>query len=116
MLKTKLQHIETEEEYSELLKHNDKVMLCCGRMGSMCIPVYAVMKNLEDQYTDVAFRDMDFDIPAAHVIRRLPECSTFRGLPFTVYYKKGEVVAATTSIQNEGQIRAILDKAFEEPK
>lgn len=112
MLRTELQHIETEEEYSELLKLNDNVMICCGRMGPMCIPVYAIMKKLEGEYAHVAFRDMDFDTPVARVIRGLPECSFFRGLPFTVYFKKGEVVAATTSIQGENQIREILDREF----
>jgi thioredoxin 1 len=34
------------------------------------------------------------------------------GLPFTVYYKNGELVAATSSIQNRDQITTILDKEF----
>jgi len=34
------------------------------------------------------------------------------GLPFTVYFKNGKVVAATSSIQNKDQVMAILDKAF----
>ncbi|MBN2080119.1 MAG: thioredoxin family protein [Spirochaetes bacterium] len=112
MLRTKLQHIETEEEYRDLLRQHPRVILCCGRMGPMCIPVYLIMQKLEDHYPDVAFRDMDFDIPAADLIRRLPECAGFMGLPFTVYYHNGRVVAATTSIQDEDQIRTILDREF----
>ena len=77
-------------------------MVCCGRMGPMCIPVYGVMEELEDEYKHVAFRDMPFDSPEAAVIRGLPECSSFRGLPFTVYYKNGKVVKATSSIQTQG--------------
>jgi thioredoxin 1 len=34
------------------------------------------------------------------------------GLPFTVYYKNGKVVAATSSIQSQEQITEILDKVF----
>jgi len=34
------------------------------------------------------------------------------GLPFTVYFKNGKAVAATTSIQSSEQVRAILDREF----
>ena len=87
-------------------------MICCGRMGPMCIPVYVAMEKLQSQYPHVAFRDVDFDIPAANFIRNLPECASFMGLPFTVYFKKGNVVAATTSIQDRDQIVHILDQEF----
>ncbi|MBN1410361.1 MAG: thioredoxin, partial [Spirochaetales bacterium] len=90
MLATKLKHLETEEDITQTLKDNENVMVCCGRMGPMCIPVYRVMELLEKQYTAVAFRDIEFDIPAASLIRSLPECASFRGLPFTVYYKQGK--------------------------
>ncbi len=52
---------------------------------------------------------MEFDHPVATVIRNLPECRGFMGLPFTVYYKNGKVVKATTGIQNREQITEILD-------
>ncbi len=112
MLKTNLKHMEANEETQTLLKENDNVMICCGRMGPMCIPVYGVMEQLEGEYPHVAFRDMDFDIPAAAFIQNLPECASFMGLPFTVYFRKGQVVKATTSIQNREQITAILDAVF----
>ncbi len=38
--------------------------------------------------TYVVFGSMAFDNPEAYVIRELPECATFRGLPFVVYYEK----------------------------
>ena len=79
----------------------------------MCVPVYGAMENLEKKYLHVQFRDMDFDIPDASCIKNLPECSSFRGLPFTVYFKDGKVVKATTSIQNKKQITDILDSVFE---
>lgn len=83
-------------------------MVCCGRMGPMCIPVYGAMKELETKYTDVQFYDMEFDHPEAAVIRNLPECRGFMGLPFTVYYKNGKVVHATGSIQNKEEIESVL--------
>jgi len=64
MLKTNLKHLETEEKVREVLENNQNVMICCGRMGPMCIPVYAIMESLESNYPDVAFRDQDFDGPS----------------------------------------------------
>ena len=112
MLSTNLKHIETEQELKEALENNENVMVCCGRMGPMCIPVYGIMGELERTYPHVAFCDQDFDIPAAGFIKSLPECTSFMGLPFTVYFKNGKVVAATTSIQNKDQIIEILDTKF----
>jgi thioredoxin 1 len=79
----------------------------------MCIPVYDVMEELQSRYPHVHFCDMDFDGPAADIIRGLPQTQLFMGLPFTIYYHRGEVVAATTSIQNEEEITLILDSKFE---
>ena len=115
MLNTNLKHLETEQDVKVVLKNNENVMICCGRMGPMCIPVYGIMEELEKNYAHVAFRDQDFDIPAASFIKDLPECATFTGLPFTVYFKKGKVVAATTSIQRKNQATEILDKEFGRP-
>ena len=112
MLQTNLKHLETDEETREALKNNENVVICCGRMGPMCTPVYAVLSQLESQYPHVRFYDQDFDIPAAGFIRRLSECASFMGLPFTVYFKNSKGVAATASIQNEGQITQILDREF----
>jgi len=44
------------------------------------------------------------------VIRNAPECSSFMGLPFTVYYKNGKLVKATSSIQSKAQITSILNE------
>ncbi len=112
MLMTNLKHLETEEDIQELIGNNENVMICCGRMGQMCIPVYGIMMDLEKKYPHVEFRDMEFDIPDARFIRELPQCSTFRGLPFTVYFKHGKVVEATASIQTNENIVSILDREF----
>lgn len=112
MLDTNLQHIDSEENFKQLINDNENVMVCCGRMGPMCIPVYGVMEDVKSEYTHVEFRDLEFDATHAHVIRSLPECRNFRGLPFTVYFKNGKVAAATSSIQTEEQIRNILDSKF----
>jgi len=87
-------------------------MVICGRMGPMCIPVYGIAEELESKYSHVRFFDMEFDNPESNVIRNLPEVRGFMGIPFTVYYKNGKVVKATSSIQNMAQVRSILDKEF----
>ena len=112
MLNTNIKHVETEQEVKEVLESNENVMICCGRMGPMCVPVFGVMEELEQIYPHVTFRDQDFDISAADFIRNVPECASFMGLPFTVYFKNGKVVAATSSIQNKDQVMAILDREF----
>lgn len=115
MLDTNLKHIATAGEHAKFIQENENVMICCGRMGPMCIPVYDIMEDLETSYTHVRFADMDFDSPDAHVIRNAPECRGFMGLPFTVYYKNGKLVKATSSIQSMDMVTTILNKEFGEP-
>lgn len=112
MLDTNLEHVESDGDFEALIAENENVMLCCGRMGPMCLPVYDIMAELQSEYPNVRFRDMDFDGPAAHNIRSLPEVRTFMGLPFTIYFKNGKVVEATSSIQTKEQVTSILDKHF----
>ena len=112
MLDTNLKHIESADEWQKFISENENVMICCGRMGPMCTPVYGAMKVLEREYPHVKFADMEFDIPDAHVIRNAPETRGFMGLPFTMYYKNGKVVKATTSIQRKEDIIEIMDKEF----
>ncbi len=112
MLSTELEHLETEEDVKKVLENNENVMICCGRMGPMCIPVYGIMKELEEDYPHVAFRDQEFDVPAADFIKALPECASFMGLPFTVYFKNGKLAAATTSVQVKDRVVEILSRVF----
>ena len=111
-LSTGLNHLATAEELNKAINENENVMVCCGRMGPMCVPVYGVMEELEGQYSNVKFFDMAFDSPEAHIVRNLPECQGFAGLPFTVYYKNGKVTKATSSIQDMDQVTEILDSEF----
>jgi len=111
-LNTNLDHIVTADDYNKIISENENVMICCGRMGPMCVPVYDDMEGLQKEYSNVKFYDMLFDTPEAHVIRNMPECAGFMGLPFTVYIKNGKVVKATSSIQMRDQITEILDSEF----
>ncbi len=111
-LQTNLHEFETAVELQQFIEENDQVMVCCGRMGPMCIPVYEVMEEIEDAYSNVKFAVMAFDSPEAYIIRNAPECRGFMGLPFTMYYKSGKVTHATSSIQNFQQVTGILNDKF----
>lgn len=112
MLHTGLQEFETAAELEKYINENENVMVCCGRMGPMCMPVYDLMEELEEEHTDIKFKVMAFDSPEAGIIRNAPECRGFMGLPFTMYYKNGKVVHATSSIQNMQQVNTVLDEKF----
>ncbi len=112
MLYTNLKHIETADAHKKFISENENVMICCGRMGPMCIPVYGIMEELEGEYAHVKFADMEFDSPESHVIRNVPEVKSFMGIPFTMYYKNGKLVKATSSIQSKAQVTGILETEF----
>jgi thioredoxin 1 len=111
-LQTRLDHIHSAEEFNAVIRENENVMICCGRMGPMCVPVYAAMEILRAKYPHVVFCDMPFDHPEARVIRELPECRGFMGLPFTLYFRGGRVVKATSSIQSQEQVESILQEHY----
>ena len=112
MLKTKLPTLNGKEALTEIIEKNEKVVVCCGRMGPMCLPVYDILDLFQEKYPDTQFRNMDFDTPDAAAIKGLPECRSFSGLPFTIYYRNGKVVKATTSIQTAKQIKDIMSEVF----
>ncbi|MBK7710885.1 MAG: thioredoxin family protein [Bacteroidales bacterium] len=112
MLYTNLQHLESAADHQKVINENENVMVICGRMGPMCIPVYGIAEELEDEYKHIKFFDMEFDNPESSVIRNLPEVRGFMGIPFTIYYRNGKVVKATSGIQNKEQVKAILNKKF----
>ena len=115
MLYTNLKHLESIADYNKAIHENENVMIICGRMGPMCIPVYGIAEELEAEYKHVKFFDMEFDNPISDVIRILPEVRGFMGIPFTIYYKNGKVVSATSSIQTKDQVKSILNKKFSVP-
>lgn len=115
MLYTNLNHLLTAVQHQQAISENENVMVCCGRMGPMCIPVYGIMELIEGKYPHVKFFDMEFDNPESHVIRNAPECRSFMGIPFTMYYKNGKLVKATSSIQSRQQVTEILDEQFGAP-
>lgn len=114
MLGTKTQEIKSKEELQKHVKDNDAVIICAGRLGPMCIPVYKAMEQMEQegQFGNVKFLTVDFDSEAATPVRDSEKCSDFRGLPFTAYYKNGEIVHATSSIQTKAQIEENIESVY----
>ena len=112
MLYTNLKHLESKTDYNKVISDNENVMIVCGRMGPMCIPVYGIAEEIEAEYKHVKFYDLEFDNPISDVIRNLPEVRGFMGIPFTIYYRNGKVVKATSSIQTKDQVKSILNNEF----
>ena len=112
MLYTNLNHIESAEEYARIISENENVMIICGRMGPLCVLVYRVAEELEGKYSHVKVYDVEYDHPELYFFHDLPEVQNFPEYPFTVYYKNGEVIKSTGSIQTRAQVKAILDKEF----
>jgi thioredoxin 1 len=115
MLYTNLKHLESAAELQQAVRDHEHVMVVCGRMGPMCIPVYRIAEELETDYPQVHFYDMEFDNPESAAIRALPEVSGFMSIPFTVYFRRERVVKATAGIQTKVQVTSILDTVFHEP-
>ena len=112
MLYTNLKHIESASEYNLVIHTSDNVMIICGRMDTNCVPVYRIVEELEGEYNQTGFYDMEFDNPESDVIRNLPEVSGLMSIPFSIYYRKGEIVQTTAGIQTKDQIAAILHQEF----
>ena len=112
MLYTNLKHIETAEEYAGIISENENVVVICGRMGVMSIQVYSLAEELEFDFPNVMFYDMEYDNPESEVIQNLAELPDFKSLPFVVYYKNGQVVNASSGIQTKVQMAANLEKEF----
>lgn len=112
MLYTNLNHIESVEDYKKVISENENVMVVCGRLGPLCIPVYRIAEELEGKYSHVKFFDIEFDHPDMYFFHSLPEVQDLPEYPFTVYYKNGQIVKATAGIQTRSQVVAILEKEF----
>lgn len=114
MLYTNLKHLETASEHTKVISENENLMIICGSMEPICIHVYVIAEEIKTDYQNVKFYDMEFDNPESHVIRNLSEVQNFKGIPFTIYYKNGKVVKATSGLQTKEQIMSILDEQFKE--
>lgn len=115
MLYTNLKHIETASEHEQMIREHENVIVCCGRMGLVCIPVYNIMEELQKKYRYVKFFDIEFDNPESQSLRNDFRCNEMEGLPYLIYYKNGNPVQITSGYQTKQQIVSIINKQFEKP-
>ena len=109
---TNLKHIESAAQHVELINGGQNSMVIWGRMDPGSIAVYRIAEELEAEYPNVTFYDLEYDNPGLNTVCNLPEFSIFTEIPYNVYYKNGKVVKATSGIQSKMQIMDILDKEF----
>lgn len=112
MLYTNLNHIERESEFKAILAENENVVLICGRMGPVCIPVYRAAEELEAAYLHVKFFDLEYDNPESFFFHTRPEVQDLAEHPFTIFYKNGRAVNAISGVQPKSLIKVLLDKEF----
>ena len=112
MLYTNLKHIESAAKHTDIINGGQNSMVILGRMEPQSIAVYRIAEELEADYPNVKFYDMEYDNPESNIIRNLVEVDGFRSIPFTLYYRNGKVVKASSGIQTKDQIAAILDQEF----
>ncbi len=110
MLYTNLKHIENAEQFRNIIRENTHVVVICGRMGKMSIPVYRIAEELEQSYRHIKFFDMELDNPESQVILDLPEVKEQLGIPIVLYIKNGQIAKATTGTQTHEQISSILNE------
>lgn len=111
MLYTNLNHIETSAEFQQIIAGSSQVVIVCGRMGEFSIPVYRVLEDLQKEYPEVKFFDMEFDNPESRVVCELfaeiPEAK----VPFLLFYENGELTFRTWGTKTKGQIEEIINKS-----
>lgn len=112
MLYTNLEHIETADEFAKIISENENVVVICGRMGPLCVPVYRTVEELGNEFAQVRFYDMEYDNPEFYFFHALPEVQGLEEIPFTVFYLNGEAVKSVAGIQSKAQLKEILNEEF----
>jgi thioredoxin 1 len=115
MLYTNLKHIESATEYARIISQSEKLVVICGRMDPMCIPLFRIAEELAVKITQIKFYDMESDNPESYVVHNLPEIFGFKEIPLAIYYKSGQVVKATSGIQSKEQVCQILEQELSSP-
>ncbi|MGQ8338868.1 thioredoxin family protein [Sunxiuqinia sp. A32] len=112
MLYTNLKHIESTQQLTKVISENKKLVIICGRMGMMSIPMYRIIQELEDYFPEVKFFDMEYDNPESEPICRLSAEHGLKGLPVIVYYKEGRMVGINSGVQAKDQLIENIELNF----
>lgn len=108
MLYTNLKHIESASDLQQVIAGSEHVVVICGRMDPASVSVYRMADELERNYPQVRFFDMEFDDPESEVLRKLPEVIELNDTPFTVYFRRGELMKAASGIWSIMQVSDTL--------
>lgn len=112
MLYTNLEHIETAGDFERITSEYENVVVICGRMGPLCVPVYRVVEELAEEFPLVKFYDMEYDNPEFYFFHVLPEVQGLEEIPFTVFYRNGEPVRSVAGMQPKAYLKEILAEEF----
>ena len=95
----------------ELIVGNAPCLLDAGAIGKG-FALDRIAEELEADYPDVKFYDMEYDHPELNEVCNHSEFSDFVEIPYIIYYKKGVVVNTTSGTRTKAEIKRILDKEF----
>lgn len=112
MLYTNLEHIETAGDFEKIIRDNENVVVICGRMGPLCVPVYRAIEELGHEFQQIKFFDMEYDNPEFYFFHARPEVSNLEDIPFTTFYYRGEAVKSVGGLQTKAQLNKFLNEAL----
>jgi thioredoxin 1 len=117
MLYTNLKHIENAAEFNQTIGSYAHIVIVCGRMEPMCVPVYRVAEELDGEYKNVQFFDLEYDNPEFVDIINLPIIKSFNALPILLFYKNGNVIHVDSGNQTKSYFKTMLnEKIFQNSK
>lgn len=112
MLYTNLEHIETAADFKKIISENENIVIVCGRMGPVCIPVYRTIEELGDEFRQIKFFDMEYDNPEFYFYHLRPEVQYLEEIPFTTFYHRGEAVKSVGGFQTKAQLKKFLGEVI----
>ena len=101
MLYTNLKHLETAHEYLKIIEENASAVIICGRMDAKSVLLYNAAEELEREFRQVLFFDMEFDNPESEVLQVLNPDKYNAVNPFVVFCKDGKVAGVVPGGQTK---------------
>lgn len=71
MLYTNLNHIESAQQFQQIVEQNKKIVVACGRMDPTSVKLYNELEVLRKRYHHILFYDFECDHPEFRIV--LPE-------------------------------------------
>lgn len=112
MLYTNLKHIEKVIDQNRVLEQNENVVIICGRMEKDSITVYRIAEELEKQFPQVKFFDMEFDNPESTALKNTIEYYNITHIPIIGFFKSGNLVNVLFGTHTYQEIADELKKEY----